>query len=213
MSPGRAIRGRHAPLRTPLPLRIHPLAVRPRLDGLTEGGEASGPAATSVLARSRRVHSRHASPPAALRLGASRSSSPPPCWPCQYPHTRRSVPQRLLLQATTSEDARYSLRARPAAPGVARQKPVALDVRISSTSRRRQWRTLTSSCSTAQSVTLTPDRLERRADGNYTWYGKLKDHPKGFALITVVDGQVSGMIDLGSGGSGRAYQLHRRPTA
>jgi len=37
--------------------------------------------------------------------------------------------QRLLLQATTSEEARYSLRARPAAPGVARQKPVALDVR------------------------------------------------------------------------------------
>jgi len=115
--------------------------------------------------------------------------------------------QRLLLQATTSEEARYSLRARPAAPGVARQKPVALDVRHFVDQQKAAPADLVVELFDAQSVTLTPERFERRADGNYTWHGKLKNHPDGFALITVVDGQVSGMIDLGGGGSRTRYQL------
>lgn len=116
-------------------------------------------------------------------------------------------PQRLLLQATTAEEARYSLRARPATPGVARQKPVALDVRQFVDRQKATAADLHVELFDAQSVTLTPERLERRADGNYTWHGKLKDHPNGFALITVVDGQVSGMIDLGEGGARSRYRL------
>jgi len=117
--------------------------------------------------------------------------------------------QRLLHTATTSEDARYVASARLPALGVARQKPVQLDVRRLFDQQKAAPADISVDLFDADTVTLTPERLERRGEGNYTWHGKLKDHPNGFAMITVVDGNVSGMIELGdnSRGARTRYQL------
>jgi len=117
--------------------------------------------------------------------------------------------QRLLHTATTSEDARFAASARTPGLGVTRQKPVQLDVARLFDEQKASPSDLHVDLFDADSLTLMPERLERRAEGNYTWHGKLKDHPNGFAMITVVNGQVSGMIELGdnSRGSASRYQL------
>ncbi|HKP67504.1 MAG TPA: hypothetical protein VJX31_12810, partial [Casimicrobiaceae bacterium] len=117
--------------------------------------------------------------------------------------------QRLLHTATTSEDARFAASARTPGLGITRQKPVQLDVGRLFDEQKASPSDLRVDLFDADSLTLLPERLERRAEGNYTWHGKLKDHPNGFAMITVVNGQLSGMIELAdqSRGSASRYQL------
>ena len=117
------------------------------------------------------------------------------------------IAQRLLQSAPDADNARYSLKARPATPGVVRQKPVQLDTQRFVDQQKAAAADLAVDLFDGASVTLTPDRLERRAEGNYTWHGNVRGHPGGFALITVVGGRVSGMIDLGDGARGSRFQL------
>ncbi|MEO8536603.1 MAG: M12 family metallo-peptidase [Betaproteobacteria bacterium] len=125
------------------------------------------------------------------------------------PQPARAVVQadRLLGTASAADNERYSALSRRAAAGVARQMPVALDLRRFYDRQKAAAADIVVQLFDGQAVTLTPERLEQRADGNYTWHGKLAGHPNGFALITVVNGQVSGTIDLGGGGSRSRYQL------
>ena len=43
-------------------------------------------------------------------------------------------------------------------------------------------------------VALDRVRIESRAPGNYTWYGKVRGHPRNDVVLTVVDGYLAGSI-------------------
>ncbi len=116
-------------------------------------------------------------------------------------------PSHFVLPATAAEHASFAMTGVRADVGVSRQRPVALEL-PSLDDRQKAASTMLVELFDGQSVTLAKDRVERRGDGNYTWHGKLAGHSNGFAVITVVDGQVSGMIDLGETGRGQGrYQI------
>src|SRR4051794_16188468 len=119
----------------------------------------------------------------------------------------QGAPSHFVLPATASDNARFAMTGGRVDVGVSRQRPVALDL-PSLDDRQKAASTMTVELFDGQSVALAKDRLERRGDGNYTWHGKVPGHPNGFAMITVVDGQVSGTIDLGETGRGQGrYQI------
>jgi hypothetical protein len=120
---------------------------------------------------------------------------------------------RLLAPATVPDNARYSSVVRAPAPGVSRQRPVELDLRSLDGSEKSALSQMQVDLFDSQAVTLTLDRLERRGERNYTWHGKVAGHPNGFALITVVDGNVSGTIELGDPGRGVGTRFQLQSTA
>ena len=111
-------------------------------------------------------------------------------------HAQPAAPA-LILPATAAENALYSSTVRRPEPGVSRQRPVRLESQNLDDLQPAPVTDLRLDLFDAESVTLIKSRVERRGQSNYTWHGKPHGHPDGFALITVVDGQVSGMIDLG----------------
>ncbi|HEX6138059.1 MAG TPA: M12 family metallo-peptidase, partial [Casimicrobiaceae bacterium] len=115
----------------------------------------------------------------------------------------------LILPATAAESARYSITPHAPQAGVVRQKPVRVDAGALDDSHGAAATELQVELFDGQSVTITRDRLERRGPSDFTWLGKVRGHPNGFALLTVVDGRVSGMIEPGGVGRGaRArYQI------
>ncbi|HKU86102.1 MAG TPA: M12 family metallo-peptidase, partial [Casimicrobiaceae bacterium] len=120
--------------------------------------------------------------------------------------------QSLVLPATASEIARYARTVRHPDVGVVRQRPVRVDVSALD-DRDRAADALTVELFDGQTVTLSRDRIERRGDRNYTWHGKLPGRAAGFALITVVDGQVSGTIELGDTGRGARTRYRVQSTS
>jgi hypothetical protein len=103
---------------------------------------------------------------------------------------------QLVLPAAASENARYAIGNRRPDQGVTRQRPVRVDLPALD-DRERDAATLGVELFDGQTVTIAKNRIERRGARNYTWHGRIPGHPDGFALITVVDGQVSGTIELG----------------
>jgi hypothetical protein len=128
-------------------------------------------------------------------------------------HDALGQPARLVVPATISENARYSATPRAAGQGVSRQMPVRIDVAALDEHEKAAVSQLRVDLFDARSVTLTRSRTERRGDGNYTWHGKLAGYPNGFALITVVDGHVSGTIDLGDATSRGSTRFQLQSTA
>jgi hypothetical protein len=45
-------------------------------------------------------------------------------------------------------------------------------------------------------LVVDKDRFVRRGSANYTWYGAVRGHPHGRAILTVVDGRMAGSIFL-----------------
>jgi len=107
-----------------------------------------------------------------------------------------------VLPPSASENARYAIANRRPDLGVARQRPVRVDLPALD-ERGRAAASISVELFDGETVTLAKDRVERRGDSNYTWHGKLPGHPSGFALITVVDSQVSGTLELGDAGRAR----------
>ena len=120
--------------------------------------------------------------------------------------------QSLLLPATAAENARYARAPRRPDLGVTRQRPVRVDLPALD-ERERAPDTLSIELFDGRTVTLAKDRVERRGDRNFTWHGKLPGHANGFALITVVDGQVSGTIELGGSGAGAQARYRVQSTS
>lgn len=132
-------------------------------------------------------------PLAALVLAATLGSASPA-------HAQRAGPA-LFLPATPDDNARYAQRVRRPDMGVSRQRPVRVDLPALDDD-QKSAAAATLELFDGQSVTFEKGAVERRGAGNFTWHGTLPGHPKGFALITVVDGQVSGTIDLGDASRG-----------
>ena len=126
-------------------------------------------------------------------------------------HGQPAAPS-LVLPASASENARYAMSQRRPELGVTRQRPVRVDLPALD-ERERAADALTIELFDGQTVMLAKDRLERRGDRNYTWHGKVSGHDKSFALITVVDGQVSGMIELGDSGRGARTRYRVQSTS
>jgi len=126
-------------------------------------------------------------------------------------HGQAAAPS-LVLPASASENARYARSQRRPELGVTRQRPVRVDL-LALDERERAADALTIELFDGQTVTLAKDRLERRGDRNYTWHGKVSGHDKSFALITVVDGQVSGTIELGDSGRGARTRYRVQSTS
>lgn len=118
--------------------------------------------------------------------------------------------QSLVLPASASEIARYARTTRRPDVGVMRQRPVRVDLPALD---ERAADALTIELFDGQTVTLAKDRVERRGDRNYTWHGRLPGHATGFALITVVDGQVSGTIETGDTGRGARTRYRVQSTS
>ena len=126
-------------------------------------------------------------------------------------HGQPAAPS-LVLPATASENARYARTQRRPELGVTRQRPVRVDLPALD-ERERAADTLTIELFDGRIVTLAKDGVERRGDRNYTWHGRLPGHDKSFALITVVDGQVSGTIELGDAGRGAGTRYRVQSTS
>jgi hypothetical protein len=120
--------------------------------------------------------------------------------------------QSLVLPATAAENARYARSVRRADLGVVRQRPVRVDIPAID-DRDRASDALTLELFDGRTVTLAKDRIERRGDSNFTWHGRLPGSGNGFALITVVDGQVSGTIELGDAGAGARMRYRVQSTS
>jgi hypothetical protein len=120
-----------------------------------------------------------------------------------YAHAQ--APSPLLAPASVADNARYARSIVAPDVGVVRQRPVALDL-ANLDERQKAASTIVVDLFDGRSLTLSRDHVERRADANYTWHGKLRGAPQGFAVITVVDGFVSGTIEPGDGGRVR-YQI------
>jgi peptidyl-Asp metalloendopeptidase len=119
-------------------------------------------------------------------------------------------PAALLGLPSASDAARFSLNAQAPEPGVVRHRPVSVD-----------FQQVMPNAGPAQisvelfdggTVLLDLDRVETRATGDYTWYGRVQGHPKGHATLTVVNGRMAGAIEFGETGShaGGSYQIQGR---
>ena len=143
--------------------------------------------------------------PIAALVAAALLSAPTPA-------RGQSAPQAFVLPASASENARYAIVNRRPDLGVTRQRPVRIDLPALD-ERGRAAESISVELFDGQTVTLAKDRVERRGDSNYTWHGKLPGHPDGFALITVVDGRVSGTLELGDVGRGPRTRYRVQSTA
>jgi hypothetical protein len=114
--------------------------------------------------------------------------------------TAQGVLPDLVAPPTAAESARYSLAERRPGPGVVRQRPVGVDLRRLDDRAGFAPGQLRVELFDARAVILEKDRVERRGDADFTWHGKIEGHPNGYALLTIVNGQVSGTIDLGDTG-------------
>jgi peptidyl-Asp metalloendopeptidase len=121
----------------------------------------------------------------------------------------QSGARALILPATAAAEARYSTANRQPGPGVVRQKPIDIDTGALDDATATLPDELRVDLFDNRSVTIVRDHVERRGAANFTWYGKLAGHADGFALLTIVDGEISGVIDLGdsAAGSHPRYQI------
>jgi peptidyl-Asp metalloendopeptidase len=121
-------------------------------------------------------------------------------------------PPALLGPASRSEVARFNQNIQPAEPGVLRNKPVSINLQSLDPATVSPSAQLRVDIFDGQSVTLSLDRSDQRDAANYTWYGKVQGFPRGYAILTVVDGNIAATIDLGETSPGRAakYQIQTR---
>jgi hypothetical protein len=119
-------------------------------------------------------------------------------------------PPALLGSPSASDVARFSVNAQAAEPGVVRHKPVSVDFQqVMPKAGRAQ---ISVDLFDGATVVLDLDRVETRASGDYTWYGRVQGHPKGHAILTVVNGRMAGAIEFGDTGlnPGGSYQIQGR---
>ncbi|MGE5171461.1 MAG: choice-of-anchor D domain-containing protein [Rudaea sp.] len=113
----------------------------------------------------------------------------------------------LLLPATAADTARYARDARHPEAGVVRQMPVQLDLAALDAAAGAPG-TLRVDLFDGRVLTVQRAHVEQRGPADFTWQGTLPGHARGFALLTVVGGQVSGMLDTGeAAGGGHRYVI------
>jgi peptidyl-Asp metalloendopeptidase len=127
----------------------------------------------------------------------------------QAPAHAQPAARALVLPASADANALYSSANRRPEPGVVRQKPVALDMSALDDTTGVAAAELRVDLFDNRSVTIIRGKVERRSATSFTWHGTLPGHPEGFALLTIVDGEISGVIDVGDAGTAahRRYQL------
>ena len=108
----------------------------------------------------------------------------------------QSPATHLIRPAAVGDEARYAQSARRPDLGVARQRPVSLDLsRLNDTEKAAT--NFVVELFNGRLVTLVKERVERRSNTNYTWQGKLVGYPKSYAVLGAVGGYVSGSLDTG----------------
>jgi hypothetical protein len=125
------------------------------------------------------------------------------------PAHAQPVARALVLPASADESAQYSRANRKPEVGVVRQTLVGIEVSVLDDTKGDPPDQLRVDLFDNRSVTIARDRIERRSATSLTWHGKVPGHPEGFALLTIVDGEISGVIDVGdvSDAPHRRYQL------
>ena len=84
--------------------------------------------------------------------------------------------------------------AAPPGPAIARQRTVAVDFGLIDPRAPTTPAELAVELFDGRFVTLDRARVEVRAPGNYTWYGRVRGFGRSDAVLTVVDGYVAGSI-------------------
>jgi hypothetical protein len=108
----------------------------------------------------------------------------------------QSALRPLFLPATAADNARYALQARQHEVGVVRQMPIQVDLAALDAAAGAPGM-LRVDVFDGRTLTIQRARVERRGPANFTWRGTLPGHARGFALFTVIDGRVAGMLDTG----------------
>ncbi|HLW11807.1 MAG TPA: choice-of-anchor D domain-containing protein [Casimicrobiaceae bacterium] len=127
----------------------------------------------------------------------------------QAPAHAQPMARALVLPASADESAQYSRANRKPEVGVVRQKPVGIDVSVLDDTKGVPPDQLRVDLFDNRSVTIVRDRIERRSATSFTWHGKVSGHTDGFVLLTIVAGEISGVIDVGdvSIAPHRRYQI------
>ena len=98
-------------------------------------------------------------------------------------------PPALLGSPSPSDAARFSVNAQAPEPGVVRHKPVSVD--FQQVMPKAGAAQISVDLFDGATVLLDLDRVETRVAGDYTWYGRVQGHPKGYAILTVVNGRMT----------------------
>ena len=108
---------------------------------------------------------------------------------------RAADPLPMLLASPPVHDAGASIATAPAGTSaVTRQRRVVVDFGYLDPRSAATTPILGVELFDGQVVTLERGRIEARAPGNYTWYGKVRGYAHGDVVLTVVDGQIAGSI-------------------
>jgi len=118
-------------------------------------------------------------------------------------------PPALLGAASDADIVRFGQDSGPPDPGVIRRKPVEVILQNIDPRKGAAPSQLVVDVFDGQSVTINLESIETRAPDSYTWHGKVQGYPHGYALLSVVNGEIAGTIELGEAGRGRAgkYQI------
>ncbi len=121
-------------------------------------------------------------------------------------------PPALLGAATQTDVARFGLDTRLPDAGVVRRMPVEVNLQNVNPRKGAMPPQMTLDVFDGQSITINLDWVETRSADSYTWHGRVQGHPRGYALISVVNGKIAATIELGEVGHGRAkkYQVQSR---
>ena len=121
-------------------------------------------------------------------------------------------PPALLNAATDTDVARFGVDIRPPDAGIIRRMPVEVNLQNVNPRKGAAPSQLTVDVFDGQSITISLDWIEARTADSYTWHGKVQGYPRGYALLTVVNGKIAATIELGEVGRGRAkkYQVQSR---
>jgi len=118
----------------------------------------------------------------------------------------------LLGPASASDVALFGQNAQLPDAAVVRHMPVAVNFQNLNPQTGSPPKQISADIFDGRSITLNLDRIEKRNLGNYTWHGKIQGYPKGYAILSVVNGEIAGTIELGEVGKGLAakYQIQSR---
>ena len=122
-----------------------------------------------------------------------------------------ATPLPMLLSSPPAADTRRQAAAAPAAgAAVARQRAIAVNLDLLDSPVGTAPAQLGVELFNGQIVTLERGRIERRGPGNYTWHGHVQGYERGDAVLTVVNGQIAGTIELVDNAirSTETYELH-----
>ena len=120
------------------------------------------------------------------------------------------APASLLLPPSASDTARYATSSSLPPAGVVRQRPVAIDFASIAASNPARASQVTVELFDGQQIAIDLSRVETHGANSYSLYGQIRGHNKSYAILSVVNGQMSATIEFGETGSrgGGRFQVN-----